>query len=170
MVEATEARKERAIEKESETGEKAQHKPEEGGSMNRQQRLLEITEKISIVPTQEITQYEHRFKDMTHPVLPIRSLRENCTNVNQFRTWVNDSPPRGTKIAGNMLEWILHFEASKEVPQFTINLGAESLEVACWWRHFCVEIGILNEDDQVFRDLVCSPPARMRETEENGMQ
>ena len=71
---------------------------------------------------------------MTHSILPIRSLRENCTHVNQFRRWVNDSPPRGTKVAGNMLEWVLHFEASKEVPQFTINLGADSLEVACWWR------------------------------------
>ena len=101
--------------------------------MNRQQQLLQITEKIAAVPTQSIKPYEHRFKNMTHPVLPIRSLRENCTHVNQFRRWVNDSPPRGTKVASNMIEWILHFEASKEVPQFTINLGADSLEVACWW-------------------------------------
>jgi hypothetical protein len=133
--------------------------------MNRQQRLLEITERIAVVPTQEITEYEHRFKDA---ILPIRSLRENCTHVNQFRRWINDSPPRETKVANNMLEWILHFEALREVPQFTINLGAHSLEIACWWRHFCVEIGILNEDDQVFRDLVCSAPMRMGE--EDGMQ
>ena len=61
-----------------------------GGWTNRQQRLLEIMEKIAVVPTQEITPYEHRFKNMTHPVLPIRSLKEDCSHVNQFRQWVFD--------------------------------------------------------------------------------
>ena len=139
-----------------------------GGGTSRQQRLLEIREKIAIVPTQEITQYDHRFKDMTHKILPVRSLEENCTHVNQYRRWINDNPPRGTKVASKMLEWVLHFEASKEDPQFTINLDASSLESTWWWRHFCVEIGILKEDDQVFRDLVCSAPTRMGE--ENGRQ
>ena len=138
--------------------------------MNRTQQLLQITEKIAAVPTQSIQPHEHRFKNMTHPVLPIRSLKENCSHVNQFRRWVNDVPTRSTKIADNMLEWVLHFEDSKEVPQFTIDLGADSLEVAYWWRHFCIEIGILSARDQVFRDLVCSGPAGMREAEEDEMQ
>ena len=99
--------------------------------MNRQQRLLQIKEKIKAVQTQRIKPYEHRFKNMTHPVLPIRSLKENCSHVNQLRRWVNDRPPRSTKVADDMLEWVLHFEDSKEVPQFTIDLGADSLEVAC---------------------------------------
>ena len=121
-----------------------------------------------MVPTKEITQYDHRFKDMTHKILPVRSLEENCTHVNQYRRWINDNPPRGTKVASKMLEWVLHFEASKEDPQFTINLDASSLEATWWWRHFCVEIGILKEDDQVFRDLVCS--ASTRTGEEDRMQ
>ena len=130
---------------------------------------MEIREKIAIVATQEVTQYEHdKFKDMTHKILPVRSLEENCTHVNQYRRWINDNPPRGTKVASKMLEWVLHFEASKEDPQFTMNLDASSLEATWWWRHFCVEIGILKEDDQVFRDLVCSAPMRMGE--EDGMQ
>ena len=83
---------------------------------------------------------------------------------------MNDRPPRSTKVADDMLEWVLHFEDSKEVPQFTIDLGADSLEVACWWRHFCVEIGILSVNNQVFRDLVCSAPAGMKEAEEDRMQ
>ena len=66
-----------------------------------------------------------------------------------------------------MLEWVLHFEDSKEVPQFTIDLGTDSLKVACWWRHFCIEIGILNVRDKVFRDLLCSPPVGMKEAEED---
>ena len=133
--------------------------------MNRTQRLLQITEKIAAVPTQSIKPYEHRFKNMTHPVLPIRSLKENCSHVNQFRRWVNDRPTRSTKVADDMLEWVLHFEESKEVPQFTIDLGADSLEVAYWWRHFCIEIGILSA-----RDLVCSAPAGMKEAEDDEMQ
>ena len=130
---------------------------------------MEIREKIAIVPTQEVTQYEHeKFKDRTHKILPVRSLEENVTHVNQYRRWINDDPPRGTKIADKMLGWVLHFEASKEDPQFTMNLDASSLEATWWWRHFCVEIGILKEDDQVFRDLVCS--ASTRTGEEDRMQ
>ena len=132
----------------------------EGGT-SRKQRLMEIREKIAIVATQEVTQYEHdKFKDMTHEILPVRSLEENVSHVNQYRRWINDDPPRATKIADKMLGWVLHFEASKEDPQFTIHLDSSSVEVAWWWRHFCVEIGILKEDDQVFRDLVCSAPTR----------
>ena len=151
----------------------AQIRRDRGGSAVRQkgsQRLLQITRKIAAVWTQNMKPSDHRFKNMTHSTLPIRSIEENCSHVNQYRRWINDSPPRGTKVANKMLDWVLHFEASKEDPQFTINLDLSSLEVACWWRHFCVEIGILNEDDQVFRDLVCSAPARTRKTEEDGMQ
>jgi hypothetical protein len=94
-VEVTEAREtERATAKRAIRARKPSTNPKrQGGGMNRQQRLLEITEKIAVVPTQNITPYEHRFKNMTHPVLLIRSLRENCSQVNQFRGWVNDSPP-----------------------------------------------------------------------------
>ena len=70
-------------------------------------------------------------------------------------------------MADDMLEWVLHFEESRDVPQFTIDLKADSLEVACWWRHFCIEIGILNVRDKVFRDLLCSPPVGMKEAEED---
>ena len=66
----------------------------------------------------------------------------------------------------NMLEWVLHFEESRNIPQFTIDLKSGSLEVACWWRNFCVEIGILNVRDKVFRDLLPSPPVGMKEAEE----
>ena len=107
---------------------------------------------------------------MTHPVLPIRSLKENCSHVNQFRRWVNDVPTRSTKIADNMLEWVLHFEDSKEVPQFTIDLSSDSLEVAYWWRHFCIEIGILDEEDQVFQEQTYSAPTKTRKAEGDGMQ
>ena len=107
---------------------------------------------------------------MTHPVLPIRSLKEDCSHVNQFRRWVNDRPTRSTKVANDMLEWVLHFEDSRELPQFTIDLGADSLEVACWWRNFCIEIGILNVHDRVFRDLLCSAPVGMKEAEEDEMR
>ena len=107
---------------------------------------------------------------MSHETLPVRSLREDCTPVNQFRRWIDDNPPRESRVANTMLEWILHFEALRDVPQFTINFGADTLEIVYWWRHFCVEIGILNEDDQVFREQICSAPTKARKVEEDGMQ
>ena len=143
-----------------------------GGNAVRQQpsqRLLQITKKIAAVPTQNIKPSEHRFKNMTHPILPIRSIEENCSQVNQFRQWVNDRTTRSTEAADDMLDWVLHFEESKLVPQFTINLGADSLEVACWWRYFCIEIGILNAHNRVFRDLLCSAPRKTKEAEEDRM-
>ena len=69
-----------------------------------------------------------------------------------------------------MLEWILHFEELKDTPQYTINFGAETLVVAYWWRHFCIEIGILDEEDQVFQEQTYSAPTKMRKAEEDGMQ
>ena len=53
-----------------------------------------------------------------------------------------------------MLDWVDHFEASRLVPQYTINLDANSLEATCWWQYFLIEIGILNAHDRVFRDLL----------------
>ena len=120
---------------------------------------------------QEATDYDdYRFKDMSHIKLPVRSLRENCTHVNQLRRWIDDHPPRESGVANKMLEWILHFEELKDVPQFTINFGADTLEVAYWWRHFCIEIGILDEEDQVFQEQTYSAPTKMRKAEEDGMQ
>ena len=120
---------------------------------------------------QEATDYDdYRFKDMSHIKLPVRSLRENCTHVNQLRRWIDDHPPRESEVANKMLEWVLHFEELKDVPQFTINFGADTLEVAYWWRHFCIEIGILDEEDKVFQEQTCSASTKARKAEEDGMQ
>ena len=84
-----------------------------GGSavkQQRSQRLRNITRKIAALPTQNIKPSDYRFKDMTHPRLPIRSLEENCSHVNQYRRWVNDKPTRSTEVADKMLDWIDHFE------------------------------------------------------------
>ena len=137
------------------------------GDMHRRRRLMEIRERIASVPMQEATDYDnYRFKDMSHITLPVRSLRENCTHVNQLRRWIDDHPPRESGVANKMLEWILHFEELKDVPQFTINFGADTLEVAYWWRHFCIEIGILDEEDKVFQEQTCSTSTKTRKFEE----
>jgi hypothetical protein len=141
------------------------------GDANRRRRLLEIRERIANVPMQEATDYDdYRFKDMSHITLPVRSLRENCTHVNQLRRWIDDHPPRESGVANKMLEWVLHFEELKDVPQFTINFGADTLEVAYWWRHFCIEIGILDEEDKVFQEQTCSTSTKARKSEEDGVQ
>ena len=59
-----------------------------------------------------------------------------------------------------------HFKASKVVPIHTITLDADSLEVTCWWRYFLIELNILNTQDQVFRDLVCSASRKTKKTDE----
>ena len=141
------------------------------GDTHRRRRLMEIRERIASVPMQEATDYDnYLFKDMTHITLPVRSLRENCTHVNQLRRWIDDHPPRESGVANNMLEWILHFEELKDVPQYTINFGADTLEVAYWWRHFCIEIGILDEEDKVFQEQTCSTSTKARKLEEGEIQ
>ena len=138
---------------------------------HRRRRLMEIRERIANVPMQEATDYDnYQFKNMSHIELPVRSLRENCTHVNQLRRWINDHPPRESGMANKMLEWILHFEELKDVPQFTINFGANTLEVAYWWRHFCIEIGILDEEDKVFQEQTCSTSTKTRQLEEGEIQ
>ena len=139
--------------------------------MNRRRRLLlEIRERVANIPMQETTEYDYRFKNMSHATLPVRSLEENCTHVNQYRRWIDDNPPRESEMADNMLAWVLHFEALRDVPQFTINFRAETLEAAYWWRHFCIEIGILDKEDQVFQEQTYSAPTKTRKAKGDGMQ
>ena len=142
-----------------------------GGDMNRRRRLLlEIRERVANIPMQETTEYDYRFKNMSHATLPVRSLKENCTHVNQYRRYIDDNPPRESEVADNMLAWVLHFEALRDVPQFTINFRAETLEAAYWWRHFYIEIGILDEEDHVFQEQTHSAPTKTRKAEGDGTQ
>ena len=138
----------------------------EGRTVRRQrsERLRQIAKRIADQPTQNIKQSDQRFKNASHPRLPIRSLEENCSHVKQYRRWVNDEPTRSTEKVDDILRWMDHFEASKVVPIHTITLDVDSLEVTCWWRYFLVEIGILNVRGRVFKDLICSAPRRAWKT------
>ena len=55
-----------------------------------------------------------------------------------------------------MVCWMDHFEAAKEVPIHTVTLDVDSLDVTRWWRNFFVELGVLTKHDRVFKDLRCS--------------
>ena len=65
-------------------------------------------------------------------------------------------PTRGSEKIKEMVRWMDHFEAAKEVPIHTVTLDVDSLDVTCWWRDFFVELGVLDEEDRVFMDLRCS--------------
>ena len=65
-------------------------------------------------------------------------------------------PTRGSERIKEMICWMDHFEAAKEVPIHTITLDVDSLDVTQWWRDFFVELGVLDERDKVFMDLRCS--------------
>ena len=108
---------------------------------------------IAEMPTQCIKPSDHPFIGQSHPRLPIRSLKENCSHAEQYRRWVNDMPCRSTERSDEKSRWIDHFEVSKVVPMHTVNLDVDSLEVTRWWRYFLVEIGILDRRDRVFRDF-----------------
>ena len=71
-------------------------------------------------------------------------------------------PTRGSERIKEMIRWMDHFEAAKEVPIHTITLDISSLEVTRWWRDFFVELGVLEEEDKVFMDLTCSRPKNRR--------
>ena len=65
-------------------------------------------------------------------------------------------PTRGSERIKEMIHWMDHFEAAKEVPIHTITLDISSLDVTRWWRDFFVDFGVLEEEDKVFMDLTCS--------------
>ena len=59
-------------------------------------------------------------------------------------------PTRRSERPKEMVCWMDHFEAAKEVPIHTITLDVDSLDVTRWWRDFFVELGVLDEEDRVF--------------------
>ena len=71
-------------------------------------------------------------------------------------------PTRGSEKIKEMVRWMDHFEAAKEVPIHTITLDINSLDVTRWWRNFFVELGVLDKEDRVFKDLRCSRPKHRR--------
>ena len=71
-------------------------------------------------------------------------------------------PTRGSERIKEMILWMDHFEAAKEVLIHTITLDINSLDVTRWWRDFFVELGVLDEEDRVFKDLSCSRPKHGR--------
>ena len=118
--------------------------------------------RIAQLPTQKMKETDYQFEGQVHPRLPIRSLDEDCSSAEKYRRWVNDRPTRGSEKINEMNHWINHYQAAKEVPIHTITLDINSLDVTRWWRNFFVELGVLDEEDRVFKDLSCSRPKRGR--------
>ena len=71
-------------------------------------------------------------------------------------------PTRRSERLKEMVRWMDHFEAAKEVPIHTITLDVDSLDFTRWWRDFLVELGVLDKEDRVFMDLRCSQPNHHR--------
>ena len=71
-------------------------------------------------------------------------------------------PTKGSERIKEMVRWMDHFEAAKEVLIHTITLDISILDVTRWWRDFFVELGVLDEEDRVFKDLTRSRPKHCR--------
>ena len=65
-------------------------------------------------------------------------------------------PTRSSERLDEMVCWMDHFEAAREVPIHTVNLDVDSLNVIRWWRDFFLELGVLTKRDRVFKNLRCS--------------
>ena len=90
-----------------------------GGSeieRRRSQKLRSLTRKIAAIQPRKIKPSHYRFKNKTHPRLPVRSLEEDCSHINQYLRWVDDKPTRSTAVQDTMLEWAHHFDAPKGRP------------------------------------------------------
>ena len=70
--------------------------------------------------------------------------------------------PEGSERLEEMVRWMDHFEAAKEVPIHTVTLDVGSLDVTRWWCDFFVELGVLDEREKVFMDLRCSQTKHRR--------
>ena len=88
--------------------------------------------------------------------LSMQFLDEGCSHAEQYRRWINDILTRRSERLKEMVRWMDHFEAPKEVPIHTVTLDVDSLDVTRWWRNFFVELGVLTKHDRVFKDLRCS--------------
>ena len=100
---------------------------------------------IAELPNQIMRPSDYKFQGRSHPRLPIRSLDEGCSHAEHYRHWVNDMPTRRSERLDEMVGWMDHFEAAREVPIHTVNLDVDSLDVTCWWRDFFVELGVLTK-------------------------
>ena len=114
--------------------------------------------RIAQLPTQKMKETDYQFEGQVHPRLPIRSLDEDCSSAEKYWRWVNDRPTRGSEKIKEIVRWMDHFEAAKEVPIHTITLDISSLNVTRWWCDFFVELRVLDKEDRVFKDLTCSRP------------
>ena len=127
-----------------------QEKPTRGRESSADQRERSRYNKlmtlIAQLPSQIMWPFDYQFQGKLHPRLPIRSLDEGCSHAEQYRRWINDIPTRRSERLKEMVRWMYHFEAAKEVPIHTVTLNVDSLDVTCWWCDFFIELGVLDEE------------------------
>ena len=85
-----------------------------------------------------------------YPYLPIRSLGEPGTPVEQHKRWINDEPYRETEVKTEKKRWIKHFRRNKRSRAQFQDLDGESRKRSNWWHAFLVETGDIIQDDAIY--------------------
>ena len=81
------------------------------------------------------------------PYLPIRSLGEPGTPVEQHKKSINDVPCRATEVEAEKKRWINHFRHGKTSPAQSQDLDGEGRKRSVWWHAFLIEKGNIELGD-----------------------
>ena len=79
-----------------------------------------------------------RFQGLTHPYLPIRSLLEPGSPVEQYKKWLSENPLRIHQIRPEIDKWREHFKLSKARPVALDDFDEAGTEIMVWWREFLI--------------------------------
>ena len=83
-----------------------------------------------------------------YPYLPIRSINEPGTPIEQHRKWINNEPCRETEVEAEKKRWINHFRQTKKSPAQSQELEKEGKKR--WWHAFLIETGDIILDDTTY--------------------
>jgi hypothetical protein len=84
---------------------------------------------------------------MSHPYLPIRSLFEPGSPVEQYKKWLSENPLRIHQIRTEIDKWREHFKLSKARPVALDDFDEAGTEIMVWWREFLIATKRINARD-----------------------
>ena len=79
---------------------------------------------------------QERYMGMSHPILPIRDLRDTGTAREQHDRWMNDIPTRYHRFQAEKTKWRDRFINEDKTPIRSTSFNEEALQIVAWWRDF----------------------------------
>ena len=85
-----------------------------------------------------------------YPYLPIRSLNDPGTPVEQHRKWINEEPCRETEVEAERKRWINQFRQTKKSPAQSQEQDGEGKKRSVWWHQFLIQTDNIELDNTTY--------------------